>query len=132
MKNAVKLVVFIFVVALIVLSALRLGAKFSSSASQVKSIEMITASWYGPRFHGRKTASGRVFDMREISAAHRSLPFGTKILLVNPTNNAQVIVSITDRGPYVAGRDLDLSLGAAEALGIKKQGLAQLYAVITD
>lgn len=132
MGSAAKLVVLVAAISLVVFGAMGLGVKFSSSQSQVKSIEIFTASWYGPRFHGKKTASGQVFNMREVSAAHRSLPFGTRILLINPANNAQVVVAVTDRGPYVDGRDLDLSLAAAEALGIKKQGLAQLYAVIAD
>lgn len=117
---------------ILTLVVLNWGAEFSSSTAQVEKIEMMTASWYGPRFHGKRTASGTVYDMNQISAAHRTLGFGTRVLLVNPSNGRQVKVEINDRGPYVKGRDIDLSLAAAEALGIKKQGLAQLYAVIVD
>lgn len=80
------------------------------------------ASWYGPGFHGRKTASGERFDMGELTAAHKTLPFGTRVLVHNPRNGKEVVVRINDRGPYVAGRVIDLSKAAAAALGFKGRG----------
>jgi rare lipoprotein A len=81
-------------------------------------------SWYGPRFHGRQTANGEIFDMNELTAAHRDMPFGTQLLVTCPQNGRSVLVRVNDRGPFIPGRDLDLSLAAARELGIEMQGLA--------
>jgi rare lipoprotein A len=67
------------------------------------------ASYYADRFHGRRTASGRVYDKNKLTAAHKSLPFGTKVKVTNEANGKTVVVVITDRGPFVRGRDIDLS-----------------------
>jgi rare lipoprotein A len=67
------------------------------------------ASYYANKFHGRRTASGRVYDMNKLTAAHKTLPFGTKIRVTNISNGKTVVVEITDRGPYVRGREIDLS-----------------------
>src|SRR5690606_32891326 len=75
------------------------------------------SSWYGRRFHGRKTASGEVFDMHAMTAAHRTLAFQTWVRVTNLANGKQVIVRINDRGPHRADRIIDLSQGAARALG---------------
>lgn len=82
------------------------------------------ASWYGPRHHGNKTASGQIFDRYGLTAAHPYLPFGTKITVTARKTGRQVVVTINDRGPYVAGRVLDLSEGAAQALAIREAGIA--------
>ena len=74
------------------------------------------ASWYGPGFQGNLTANGEVYDQYQVSAAHKSLPFGTKLRVCNTLNDLCVDVRINDRGPYIAGRGLDLSRGAAEAI----------------
>src|SRR5512132_3418122 len=74
------------------------------------------ASWYGPGFHGRKTASGERFNQHELTAAHKRLPLGTKATVTNLKNGKQVEVEINDRGPYARGRILDLSKAAAERL----------------
>jgi rare lipoprotein A len=84
--------------------------------------KFVTASWYGPHHHGRPTASGEVFDAAGFTAAHRTLPFGTRLLVTNPENGRTVEVRVNDRGPYVAGRSLDLSEGAALAIGIHAKG----------
>ncbi|MGZ5270054.1 MAG: septal ring lytic transglycosylase RlpA family protein [Ramlibacter sp.] len=76
------------------------------------------ASWYGLGFHGRKTANGERFDMNDFTAAHPSLPFGTRVLVRNPHNGRSVVVRINDRGPYSGGRIIDLSFAAARSLGI--------------
>ena len=80
------------------------------------------ASWYGPRFHGQRTASGEPYDMHGLTAAHRSLPFGTRVLVQNPRTGKQVVVRINDRGPFAAGRVIDLSRAAAQALGMLQRG----------
>jgi len=84
------------------------------------------ASWYGREFHGRKTASGDVFDMNAMSAAHRTLPLGTMITVTNLENFKSVSVKVIDRGPLVRNRILDLSYGAAKQLGFVAQGAAQV------
>jgi rare lipoprotein A len=80
------------------------------------------ASWYGPGFHGRKTASGERFNTQELTAAHLTLPFGTKLLVRNERNGKEVIVRVNDRGPYAKSRIIDLSQAAARALGIDGLG----------
>lgn len=82
-------------------------------------------SWYGPGFNGRKTASGERFNQYGLTAAHKTLPFGTRVKITNPTNNKSVIIRINDRGPFVKGREFDLSKGAAQAIGIK--GIGKIY-----
>ncbi len=93
---------------------------------------LVVASWYGPRHHGRPMANGRPFDMEADTAAHRSLPLGTLLKVTNPRNGRSVQVTVTDRGPFIPGRHLDLSLGAARKLGILKQGVARLYVEATS
>lgn len=80
------------------------------------------ASWYGPGFHGRKTASGERFNTHELTAAHLTLPFGTKLLVRNERNGKEVVVRVNDRGPYAKSRIIDLSQAAARALGIDGLG----------
>ncbi len=88
------------------------------------------ASWYGPKFHGRKTASGIRFNMYDLVAAHRTLPLGTVLLVKNLKNGKTVKVRIIDRGPYVKGRHLDLSYGAAKKLGMIKDGVIPFVAKV--
>ncbi len=85
-----------------------------------------TASWYGLPFHGRKTANGETYDMNGLTCAHRTLPFGTILLVTNLGNGRSVRVRVTDRGPFVSGRIVDLSRGAAVALGMLDTGTAQV------
>lgn len=82
------------------------------------------ASWYGGKFHGRRTANGERFDMNEMTAAHRSLPFGTRVRVTNERNGRSVVVRINDRGPFVGNRIIDLSRGAAAAVGMVRTGVA--------
>ena len=82
------------------------------------------ASWYGPGFHGRRTASGERFNTWAYTAAHRSLPFGTKVRVTNLRNGRAVVVRINDRGPYSGGRVIDLSKAAAQAIGMLRAGTA--------
>jgi rare lipoprotein A len=82
------------------------------------------ASWYGTGFHGRATTSGRIFRENSRTAAHRTLPFGTKVEVTNVRNGRKLLVEVTDRGPFVPGRDLDVSMGVARALGFERRGVA--------
>ncbi|MBI5775867.1 MAG: septal ring lytic transglycosylase RlpA family protein [Nitrospirae bacterium] len=82
------------------------------------------ASWYGEDFHGWMTANGEIYDMEALTAAHRTLPLGTAILVTNVENGKQVRVRINDRGPYLYGRVLDLSLAGARALDMVDSGVA--------
>jgi len=84
------------------------------------------ASWYGKEHQGRKTANGERFNMYAHTAAHRSLPFGTKVRVTNLRNNRQTIVRINDRGPYVRGREIDLSYAAARDLGMLETGVEKV------
>ena len=83
------------------------------------------ASWYGAKFHGRPTASGEIYDMNRISAAHKRLPMGTVVLVRNRDNGKKLRVPINDRGPFIKGRIIDLSVGAARQLEMFGQGLAR-------
>jgi rare lipoprotein A len=81
------------------------------------------ASWYGPGFYGRRTASGAVYTGTALTAAHRSLPFGTLVQVTNLANGRTVVVVIDDRGPFVRGRVIDLSAAAARRLGMIRAGV---------
>jgi rare lipoprotein A len=82
------------------------------------------ASWYGPGFAGSPTASGEPFNPSALTAAHRTLPFGTRVRVTNLNNGRSVVVRINDRGPFVGGRSIDLSRGAASAIGMISTGVA--------
>ena len=84
------------------------------------------ASYYGARHHGRKTASGERFDQHALTAAHRSLPFGSRVQVTNLGNGKSVVVRINDRGPYARGRIIDLSQKAAEQLDMLRDGVARV------
>jgi rare lipoprotein A (peptidoglycan hydrolase) len=85
-----------------------------------------TASWYGPGFHGQETASGETFNQHALTAAHRTLPLGTEATVTNLETGQSVTVTINDRGPYVPGRQLDLSQAAAQQIGLTKKGVAKV------
>jgi rare lipoprotein A len=85
--------------------------------------EVGMASWYGAPHHGRRTASGEVFDMNQLTAAHRTLPFGTRLLVTNRDTNQSAEVRVNDRGPFVEGRILDVSYAAGLLLGAVGPGL---------
>ncbi len=84
------------------------------------------ASWYGSDFHGKKTATGEIYNMYGLSAAHKTLPLGTKVRVTNLSNGRSVYLTVNDRGPFVRGRLLDLSYGAAKKLGSVKQGVIRV------
>jgi rare lipoprotein A len=85
-----------------------------------------TASYYGSRHHGKRTASGEPFNKNALTAAHRSLPFGTRVKVTNLNNDRSVVVRINDRGPHTRGRLIDLSRAAAEKLGMVRSGTARV------
>ncbi|MCU7493202.1 MAG: septal ring lytic transglycosylase RlpA family protein [Ignavibacteria bacterium] len=102
------------------------AVKQESSFIQFLDKGRMTASWYGPKFHGKLTANGEIYNQMAFTAAHKSFKFGTLLKLTNPKNSKSVIVRINDRGPYIGGRQLDLSKGAALALGIIRPGVLKL------
>ncbi|WP_093413391.1 MULTISPECIES: septal ring lytic transglycosylase RlpA family protein [unclassified Pseudomonas] len=85
-----------------------------------------TASYYGAKHHGKRTASGEPFDQHALTAAHRKLPFGTRVKVTNLNNDKTVIVRINDRGPFTRGRLIDLSRAAADQLGMLRSGTARV------
>jgi rare lipoprotein A len=86
----------------------------------------MTASWYGPRFHGKTTANGESYNQMALTAAHKTMPFGTVVKVTNLRNGKSVLVRINDRGPYIDGRDLDFSKGTALALGMLNRGVIKV------
>jgi len=89
-------------------------------------VETGTASWYGPPYHNRRASNGEVFDMNALTAAHRTLPLGSIVRVTNLETGHSVIVRINDRGPFVTGRVIDLSLAAAKAIDVWRPGLARV------
>ncbi|NPA41126.1 MAG: septal ring lytic transglycosylase RlpA family protein [Aquificae bacterium] len=92
-------------------------------------VERGIASWYGGRFHGRRTASGEIYDLFKFTAASRTLPLGTYVLVINEENGKIITVRINDRGPYVDGRIIDLSQSAAHKLGMMRSGIAMVKVI---
>lgn len=90
------------------------------------SVEVGLASWYGPPYHNRQAADGSIFDQNALTAAHRELPMGTTVRVTNLATNQSVVAKITDRGPFVEGRTLDLSLAAAKEIGVYRVGVAKV------
>lgn len=115
-----------------VLSGILLTPAFAETASGDKNADndgftqVGKASWYGPGFHGRQTASGDSFDQNALTAAHRRLPLGSTVTVTNLQNGRSVTVLINDRGPFVRGRVIDLSRAAARDLGMTKAGVARV------
>lgn len=101
-----------------------LSSTLSVSPSLAATVQTGTASWYGPGLQGNPTANGETFNMHELTAAHRSLPFGTRVKVTNNHNGKSVIVRINDRGPFVGGRIIDLSRAAAEEISMIGRGTA--------
>jgi rare lipoprotein A len=98
----------------------------AAPAGKPATTQVGTASWYGPGFHGQETASGETFDQHALTAAHRTLPLGTVAKVTNLETGQSVTVKINDRGPYVKGRQLDLSQAAAKQIGLTKKGIAKV------
>ncbi len=100
--------------------------KTNSGTINKKAIESGTASWYGPGFQGKKTASGERFNTNDLTAAHRTLPFGTVLIVENQLNGKRVKVRINDRGPYAKNRIIDLSKAAARKIDMLSAGIAKV------
>lgn len=99
----------------------------AAAASSVKGRgQLVSASWYGSQHHGKLMANGQPFNMYGDTVAHKSLPLGTRLTIVNPQNGNAVKVQVTDRGPYISGRSLDLSYGAARKLGVVNSGVSRV------
>ena len=92
-------------------------------------LEQGQASWYANRFHGRLTASGERYDKNALTAAHKTLPFGTEVLVRSLRTGREVLVRIIDRGPHLKSRIIDLSHAAAEALGIRQHGVSEVQLI---
>jgi len=92
----------------------------------------VKASWYGTKFAGRPTTSGERFDPNRLTAASKTLPLGSVIKVENPTNGRSVTVRINDCGPFVRGRSLDLSRGAAQKIGLTHQGVARVKLITLE
>src|SRR3954452_9021472 len=102
-----------------------LGA-VSAPAEETQPIQTGAASWYGPGFHGKRTANGERFNTHALTAAHKTLPFGTQLRVTNERTGQSVVVRINDRGPYARGRVIDLSKAAADAVGFLGVGMVTL------
>jgi rare lipoprotein A len=100
------------------------GSISQNQIATAATLQKGTASWYGPGFHGRRTASGERFNSGAMTAAHRSLPFGTKLKVVNEKNGRSVVVRVNDRGPFSRNRIIDLAKGPAQELGLTSTGTA--------
>jgi len=87
---------------------------------------ILMSSYYGPKFHGKPTASGEIFDMNGNTAAHKELPLGTILNVTYLKTGRSVIVKVNDRGPFIPGRDLDLSYGAAKKIGLVSDGVGEV------
>ena len=116
--------------AAVILVAASLGCATTGPLAGGRSEEVGLASYYGREHDGRRTASGEIFDMNEMTAAHRTLPFGTRVRVTDLANGRQVTVRINDRGPFRRGRIVDLSYAAARKLGIVGRGVAKVRVAV--
>lgn len=99
---------------------------FAPSDTKLRALQTGVASYYGPGFHGRRTANGETFNMNAMTAAHRTLPFGTLVKVTNLSNGKSTVVRVNDRGPYVGNRVIDLSVAAAKEIGSTHSGTARV------
>ena len=129
--NAVLILVFIAFIITNPISLVTERSLYAKNYDDVSSfVEQGIASWYGPGFQGRRTASGEIFDTYELTAAHKTLPFGTLLKVTNLGNEKSVIVRVNDRGPFVKGRIIDLSYAAKSELSI--DGVAEVKIEVID
>ncbi len=114
--------------ALVYLLALSALAAPATEAPATTALEepVVEASWYGDFHHGRVTANGETFDMYGLTAAHKDLPFGSRVRVIDVETGRSVVVRINDRGPYLGDRAIDLSYGAARELGMVREGVAHV------
>ena len=132
------LVIFLFIISCTVSPRYgvsnQVNNKKNTKNNRVKSNGVLrgVSSWYGPNFHGKLTANGEVYDMYGVTAAHKTLTLNTVVRVTNLDNGKSLILRINDRGPYVDGRILDCSFGAAKKLGFHEQGTANVEIKIIE
>ena len=102
------------------------GVEYETIASSLGYLEIGVASWYGKKFHGRRTSNGEIYDMYQITAAHKALPLPTYAQVTNLDNGRKIVVRINDRGPFIDGRIIDLTKRGANALKFRQQGLTRV------
>jgi len=107
-------------------SSVQTKSEVGKQAGKAKPYQVGTASWYGENFHGKPTASGELYDMYDMTAAHLTLPMGSFVRVTNLRNGRSVVVRVNDRGPIVPGRIIDVSYGAAQALQFRARGLQRV------
>ncbi len=101
-------------------------------SSSLYSQQRVKASYYADKFHGKKTASGKLYNRDSLTCAHKSYPFGTILKVKNPHNDRETYVRVTDRGPFVRGRSIDLSYAAAKKIGVVGHGIASVIITKTE
>ena len=125
-----KKLLFCACLGFIILLGCQPASVYTSGATRYRKNVYMVASWYGEPFHGRITANGEVYDMYKYTAAHRTLPFGTKLRLINEENGKEIEVVINDRGPVPRDRDIDVSYQTAVALDFVNKGITRLRVVM--
>lgn len=120
MKNNRKCILFTVIIFLFI------GVSHPTFAQKNDKTQVGAASWYGSKYHGRKTSSGERYNKNEMTAAHKTLPFGTMVRVTNPANDKSVVLRINDRGPFVGKRIIDVSEAAARKLDIHEDGVARV------
>ena len=113
-------------------SSVQAKSEVRKQVGKTKPYQVGTASWYGENFDGKPTASGELYNMHDMTAAHLKLPMGSYVKVTNLRNGKAVIVRVNDRGPVVPGRIIDLSYGAAQALQFRRQGLQRVRLDLVD
>lgn len=126
MKNNRKCFIFTVIIFLFI------GVSQPTFAQSTKKTQVGSASWYGSKYHGRKTSSGERYNKNDMTAAHKTLPFGTKVKVTNPANDESVILRINDRGPFVGNRIIDVSEAAARKLGMHSKGVARVKVEVIE
>lgn len=126
MKNDRKCILLTVIIFLFI------GVSQPTFAQRNDNTQVGAASWYGSKYHGRKTSSGERYNKNEMTAAHKTLPFGTMVRVTNPANDHSVILRINDRGPFVGKRIIDVSEAAARKLGMHSAGVATVKVEVLD
>lgn len=133
MLSSVTLNVMLRIIGAIALMALVVGCgPKQPTVKETTGKKIGLASYYGKKFHGRRTASGERFNMHAMTAAHPQLPFGTKVRVTNLKNKRTITVRINDRGPFIKGRIIDLSYAAAKKIGMLSDGVVKVKIAIVN
>lgn len=130
--RSLRSLVFLFILVALTIECSCASPKYHRySKSSEGEVEIGIASWYGSDFHGRPTSSGEIYNMYDLTAAHKTLPLGTYVMVTNTENKKSVEVKINDRGPFVKGRIIDLSYAGAKALEMVDSGTAMVKVAVT-